>query len=75
MSTWKVDHAKKTITSKSCPDCGESLTVEATSQQIWDFNHNANIQSVFPEMPKEDRERFITGTCGPCWTKMFGGLI
>lgn len=60
------------ITSLPCPACGETLTVEATSQQNWDYNHNAHIQRVFPEMSAADRERFISGYCGPDWDKMFG---
>ena len=73
MASFKIDYEKSTVESLPCPTCGDTLTVEATSQQIWDFNHNKHIQNVFPELSPADRERFILGTCPTCWDKMFGG--
>jgi hypothetical protein len=31
----------------------------------------ALVQDAFPEVPKEYREMFISGTCPKCWDDMF----
>ena len=60
------------IPSRVCPGCGTILIVEATPQQRALYAQNALIQDVFPDMSSDDRERFCSGFCGPCWIEALG---
>jgi L-lactate utilization protein LutB len=61
------------VSSLPCPDCKQVLTVKLPAQRLFYYNQGASISEVFPEseMSDDDRERFITGLCGPCWDKLF----
>jgi hypothetical protein len=56
-----------------CPDCGDLkvFVLDATKYRAW--REGALIQNVFPEIPYQDRERLISGTCAACWEAMFAG--
>lgn len=55
-----------------CPLCGERKTFRCTvSEAEALIGGNTLIQDVFPTMSADDRERFISGICPPCWNKVF----
>ena len=60
------------VSSLACPDCKQVLTVQLPGHLLYQYNIGADITEVFPTMSADDRERFITGYCGPCWTAIFG---
>jgi hypothetical protein len=35
------------------------------------ISRKENIQDIFPELSKEDRERLLTGICPHCWNVLF----
>lgn len=58
------------ITTRSCPDCGGTSTLEVTPEawHAWtDPNRTRLIQDIFPEMTIDDRERLMSGICPDCW--------
>ena len=62
------------VVKTTCPMCKESkiFNVPESKWLDWVYNHK-NIQDVFPEMSRDDRECFISGIDGDCWKKIFGG--
>jgi hypothetical protein len=59
------------VSSLPCPDCKQTLVVALRSDHLYKYNQGAHITEVFPGMSDDDRERFITGYCGPCWDVLF----
>lgn len=55
-----------------CPNCGtyKHLLVNKNAYSAW-RKGELLIQEAFPKMPKEDRERLITGICPECWKNLF----
>ena len=67
----KIEEGRYHATSLPCPMCGDSLTIEMPTSNLFAYNQGASITEVFPELAPAERERFITGTCGTCWNAMF----
>ncbi len=67
----KIEEGRYHATSLPCPMCGNSLTVELPTSNLFAYNQGASLTEVFPELAPAERERFITGTCGTCWNAMF----
>lgn len=67
----KMDNGRITISSLPCPSCSVFLTTEITSEQLSLIQSNALIQQVGLDLTAEQREQFISGYCGTCWTAMF----
>ena len=67
----KIEEGRYTIESFPCGECLTTVLVHITGAQIWEYNQGAHVQDVIPEAPADIRERFISGICGACWTKMF----
>lgn len=67
----KIEEGLYNATSLPCPTCGESLTVELPTSNLFAYNQGASITEVFPNLAPAERERFISGTCGTCWNAMF----
>jgi hypothetical protein len=61
------------IKTRPCPMCKETAELEVIESDLARYNHGALIQGAFPEMSKDDRERLISGMCGPCWAALFSG--
>lgn len=60
------------LTSRACPECGERKTFDVTQDQIDRFlGGEGYVQTIFPELSADDRERLMTGTCPKCWDAMF----
>jgi hypothetical protein len=69
--TTKIREGLYKATSLPCPQCQQVLTTEIPSQQLFLYNQNAPIGKVLPDLSLEDRERFISGYCQPCWNNLF----
>lgn len=63
--------ADTTIVSIQCPDCRKTQDIKVGTEALARFRNGAHVQAAFPELSKELREAFITGTCPACWLKMF----
>lgn len=67
----KIEEGSYSAESLACPACKQVLVVTITSQSLWLYNNRALAQEVFPTLSDEDRERFVSGYCGPCWDNLF----
>ena len=58
-----------------CRMCQEFYQIPATPEQQEEMDkpraERKFMQDIFPELPIEDRELLISGTCGTCWNKLF----
>jgi hypothetical protein len=55
-----------------CIKCGKQFKINCTEQQLIDFKKGKKkIQSIFPELPPDVRELFLTNQCGECFDKIF----
>ena len=68
----KIEEGRYNIESPECIHCKETATIEITATQLWAMNNGAHAQEVLPNETAEVRERFISGTCGTCWNRIFG---
>lgn len=59
------------VTSNICAGCSESVTITITPEQLYAYNQGGYAQDVLPEVPVDERERFISGICGDCWQTLF----
>jgi hypothetical protein len=59
------------IKTRPCPKCHTVAILTVTTDEMAAYEAGALIQDAFPEMSKDDRERLITGICGPCWALIF----
>jgi len=61
-----------TLITHRCPACRSIKEFEVTAKQQRDYQDGwLHVQTIFPEMSADDRERLITGYCKPCWASMF----
>jgi hypothetical protein len=68
----KVREGLYRVSSKPCPECKEVLTTELPTDKLFLYNQGALIQEVFPNLLRSSRERFVSGYCDDCWSKLFG---
>jgi Fe2+ or Zn2+ uptake regulation protein len=59
-----VVHAK-------CRDCGSVTKLNIPETEWLEWQAGALIQNALRSLPVADREIFISGTCGPCFDKLF----
>lgn len=57
----------------TCRKCKGSETIAFSEDQEQRWRNGALIQNVAPELTADQREVLISGTCGVCFEKMFGG--
>lgn len=63
-------HIKGT-TETYCPMCGETSSVEVDLHGFAAWQAGELIQVAMPYLSPADREKLITGICGPCWDAMW----
>jgi hypothetical protein len=57
----------------TCRSCKKIKTLEVNEEGFTAWkNREKLIQDALPELDKDDRELLISGTCGTCFSKMFG---
>jgi hypothetical protein len=61
-----------TLVRVACPMCRESRTLEVPADGFERWQSGELIQNAMPELSADDREQLISGTCGKCWTELFG---
>jgi hypothetical protein len=54
-----------------CGQCGRGFTMMANEIDVHHWNDGAFIQDVLGYLTADERELFISGTCGECFDKMF----
>jgi len=59
------------VASKPCPDCQQRVyfLLPMSATQAYSINHH--VGQSFPMLNADQRERFITGYCVPCWNDLF----
>lgn len=67
----KKESGDYSISSLPCPKCSAVFTTEITGEQLHKINSNALIQDIGLDLTADQREQFISGYCGTCWTEMF----
>jgi hypothetical protein len=55
-----------------CRECSKSYAIPVTLYQLNSWQDGELIQNIMPELGRDTRELFISGTCSECWDKMFG---
>lgn len=71
-SVKKIEEGLYAIESLACMHCDETVTVLIDGPQIWAMNQGEPAHEVMPFATPALRERFISGTCGTCWDRIFG---
>ena len=57
-----------------CRSCASEsrFTLEPAAVDAW--KKGALIQHMFPHLNRTERELMISGTCGPCFDRLFGNV-
>lgn len=55
----------------TCQICQRARHVGCTREQFEEWKAGALIQKVMPQVPPDERELLISGTCGECFDRMF----
>ena len=56
----------------TCRSCTSTVQIVVSDEQYNGWIEGALVQTAFPDVPREQRETFVSGTCSQCWQKMFG---
>lgn len=72
MNLQKIEEGLYRATSKPCPMCNQTMSVEITGDKVFHYHQGALLQDVLPDLTLDERERFISGYCATCWVEMFG---
>ncbi len=57
----------------TCRQCKVSAEMSVNRQDLADWRGGKYIQDAMPYLSADQRELLISGTCGDCFDKMFGG--
>ena len=57
-----------------CAMCHETYTYVVSFEQYMSWRAGDLVQRAFPDMPREDREMFVSETCNSCFHKLFDGM-
>lgn len=55
-----------------CTQCGTGHEFTVTAPNYFRWRNGELVQNAFPEIPREDRELLVSGTCGECFNNQFG---
>lgn len=56
-----------------CRPCGRVQVVALRRADYMRWRAGVKIQDALPYLSEGEREAMMTGTCGECWERMFGG--
>lgn len=59
------------IKTTACVVCGKEHEFTLDNEKYVRRQYGEHIQNVFPELSAADREILISGTCDPCWDKLW----
>jgi hypothetical protein len=71
MDVKKLKEDQYEILSPPCPLCKQTTTITISGFQLYQYRQGAGATTVLPQVDVDVRERFMSGTCGPCWNTMF----
>jgi len=54
-----------------CVKCDKEYSLPVSTEQVLRWQRGELIQNAMPELPRPDRELFLSGICGDCWKKLF----
>jgi hypothetical protein len=54
-----------------CLVCGKQNVLSVPKDGFDAWTAGAFIQDAFPNMPVDERELLLTGTCAPCWDTLW----
>lgn len=55
-----------------CRLCGDIHAIYPSLNGFIAWQSGVLIQDAMPDLSADERELFISGTCGKCWDEMFG---
>lgn len=55
------------------PNCEGEKEITVNGPDLFMYNQGALIQTAFPYLSVDDRERLLSGHCPSCWDKLFQG--
>ena len=58
-------------TTRPCPECGSQTTLQVEREGWRLYQSGELIQDALPGLDRVERERLISGTCGPCWAALW----
>ena len=64
---------EKTPMWPTCRVCKNQVEMQVHIEDVTAWENGALIQNAMPYLPPDEREVLISGTCGPCFDRMFGG--
>lgn len=67
----KFNPQRYAFTTIPCPKCGKQEVIEVQAPDLYKYNQGAFMQDAFPYLTPSQRERLMTGICGPCFDKLF----
>lgn len=59
------------FTTIACPECKGTAEITVKGSDLFQYNQGAFIQNAFPYLSTADRERLMSGYCGPCFDSVF----
>lgn len=69
---WGDDGKRQTLRfTGPCIYCGDEQSVRVDAEAAIKFRDGGHAQDCFPDLPADQREFLISGSCGKCWDKMF----
>ena len=68
----KINYKEISVVTQ-CPFCGRANEVAVNEIDYLDWQDGMMAQDAFPYLSADEREMLISGICGECWDKMFGG--
>lgn len=55
-----------------CHMCNTEHEIHVSEEDYWRWANRTPVQIAFPYLTADQREMFISQTCGSCWDAMFG---
>lgn len=68
----KIEEGFYSVESLPCPMCQNHLELRLAGSQVFAYYNACHVQEVLPDTTPENRERFISGICPPCWNRSMG---
>lgn len=64
---------EKTTLWATCNRCKDQVEMKVVQGDYEAWENGKLIQDAMPYLSADEREVLISGTCGPCFDKLFGG--
>ena len=64
---------EKTTMWTTCRVCKNQVEMQVHIEDVTAWENGELIQNAMPYLSADEREVLISGTCGPCFYRLFGG--